>query len=103
MSKPIATRVLYNVEDKSEKYSVHVFAPVLTPNGVYQCKIRIDGAPEGLNEMDIGGTDGYQALLLAIESLYEMVEVFNKNFMNSKLRWNEDSVLDLGFSVSTDD
>lgn len=51
--------------------------------------------------MFIGGTDSYQALILAIKSLHTMVDVFNKKFLSSKLRW-EDGSDDLGFAISTD-
>jgi hypothetical protein len=102
LNKLVATRILYDVSDKTKKYNVHVFVPNLIADGSYECEIQIENAPDGLNHIAVGGVDSYQALLLAIKTLHTMVEVFNKKFLKSKLRWQDDANFDLGFSISTD-
>lgn len=102
MEKPIATRTLYVMGEKEKKCIVEIFAPLKNQYGAYDCEVRISNAPEGLDKMLIGGTDSYQALKLAIETLHTMVNAFNKNYMDSKLRWHDDAKIDLGFSVSTE-
>ena len=100
--KSIANRVLYIVDEKSKKCNIEIFSPVTKPDGFYYCKIKIENAPEGLDSMEISGTDSMQALLLAVGCLDAMVTTFNERYMNSKLRWEDDTILDLGFSVSSD-
>jgi hypothetical protein len=48
-----------------------------------------------LDQLDVGGNDTYQALVLAINSLQAMVETFNEKYMDSKLRYLTDDDLDL--------
>lgn len=99
--KPIASRTLYVVDNPTTTIVVEIFEPKENLSGAYECEIRIQDAPEGLGRMVAGGSDSYQALLLGIKMLSTMVDVFNTDFMDSKLRWHDDSVLDLGFNVST--
>ena len=101
MTKPIATRTLYEIDNPEKTYLVEIFAPKLSADGLYRCEVRIEHAPQGLNQMFIGGSDSYQALILAIKSLHVMVDVFNKKFLGSRLRWENGSD-DLGFAISTD-
>ena len=102
MEKPIATRTLYVLGEKSNKCLVEIYAPAINQYGTYDCEVRIENAPEGLNKMIAGGSDSYQALILAVKMLNGMINVYNKNYMNSKLRWFNDSETDLGFSVSSE-
>ena len=99
MEKPIATRTLYVLGENSNMCLVEIYAPTINQYGTFDCEVRIENAPEGLNRMVAGGSDSYQALILAVKMLDGMINAYNKNYMNSKLRWDDDANLDLGFSV----
>lgn len=102
IQKPIAIRSLYDVGDKNSVYKAIIYAPVESPDGMYRCLIKLEGAPEDLVEMNAGGVDSYQALLCAVRFLHVHVKVFNEKHMQGRLRWVDDTDIDLGFSINTD-
>ncbi len=102
MKNAFASRTLYVAGKSTTKCIVQIYAPVLNQHGTFDCEVQIENAPEGLNKMTAGGSDSYHALLLAIKMLHGMINVYNTNYMDSKLRWVDDSESDLGFAISTD-
>lgn len=95
----IATRELSLEGDNTKKIRVEVFQPQLSPDGMYRCEFRIQGAPEGMTNVHVGGVDSYQALCLTLKSIATVVDVYNKKYCNSKLRWMGEEDLDLHFST----
>lgn len=99
MEVVIATREL---SLNGEKVKVEILQPYLSEDGIYRCKFRIGGAPEGLTDIEIGGADSYQALALAMGSLANFVDLYNKQECNMMLRFMDENDLDFHFSTKVD-
>lgn len=95
--EPIAVRTLHLEGDRSKTFRVEIYRPVLV-DGVWRCLFVIEGAPENIGRVSTAGSDSYQALRMAMEGLPSFVEMFNKQFMNSKLRLHPGEE-DLGFDL----
>jgi len=96
---PIAERIYYHLGNKSKKVIVEIFKPEKSAeSGMYLCEVRIKGAPVGLDRMDVGGFDSYQALLLAFGFAKTMIEKYNSEHLDSALRFQSDSDEDLYLS-----
>ena len=84
----------YYVIGTSNRYRVEIFAPYqpIDASGGWRCEIKIkgEGVPEGLEEIEPGGSDSYQALVLAFKMAKAMIESLNKH-LNFGLRLYNDS------------
>ena len=102
IQNPIAVRVLYDVDDKNRLFKAMIYAPIQSPEGMYRCLVKLEGAPEDLAEMNGAGVDSYHALQCAMKILSLHVKIFNERHMQGRLRWEYAEDLDLGFSINTD-
>ena len=100
---PIAKRKFYLLGDKTRSFTLEIFSPEKFKDGdSYQCELRIrGGAPEGLDYLVVGGNDSIQALLLAISASKGMLEALNDQYLDSKLRYLEDSDTSLHLDLIT--
>ncbi|MNL17717.1 hypothetical protein D3C87_1388260 [compost metagenome] len=99
MNSVVAVRELSIEGDSSKKVRVEICQPQLSPDGIYRCEFRIEGAPEGMTNINVGGVDSYQALCLAIRSIANVVDDYNKKYCHSKLQWMGETDLELHFST----
>lgn len=98
----IATRELSLEGDPSKKIKVEVFQPYLRADGLYRCDFSIEGAPKDLSNLHVGGADSYQAICLALSTISTIVDIFNREYCDSKLRWMGNENLDFHFSTELD-
>lgn len=98
-----AVRELNLDGDSSKKIRIEIFQPQLSPEGFYFCEFRIEGAPEGMTHVRVGGADSYQALCLALRTVANVVDIYNKRYCDSKLRWMGETNLELHFSTEFKD
>lgn len=95
----VALRELEVHGDPSKKIRIEVLQPQLSPEGMYLCEFRIEGAPEGMTNVRVGGVDSYQALCLTLTTVARIVDLYNEKICDSKLRWMGEADLDLHFST----
>lgn len=98
----IAVRELEIQDDPSKKIRVEILQPQLSPEGIYLCEFRVEGAPEGMTNVQVGGADSYQALCLALTTVARIVDLYNEKNCDLKLRWMGEVDLDLHFSTAFD-
>lgn len=96
LSTVIATRKLFRADDSAIIVVAEVFAPYFDESrNSWSCEFKLSNAPPGLAQMTMGGSDSYQALKIALETLKTHIEILNERHMDNQLRYLDFSDPDL--------
>ncbi|MBL7687968.1 MAG: hypothetical protein JNJ49_08025 [Bdellovibrionaceae bacterium] len=87
----VVTREFYIIGSE-HRIRLNIYRPVSTAkDGIFRCRVEIEGAPDDLNGIDASGEDSLQAMLHALKMAKAMLSSMNQFNFNSNMRWLSDS------------